>query len=278
MNTGIDLLSLVLVLEPAVAHDPGKALPRWWGRAAHALLLDILSQSDPGLSESLHSQSGIRQFTTSSLLGRFPNRGFDRDQPYALRMTAMENTVAGILLKAAQDGPLSPGSTLELDYFPFQVKKVFWRSDDHPWAGIGTYDELSATTLLAQEKPPKRLTLQFTSPTAFKSSGMHLPVPLPGLVFGSLLERWNAFAPLAFPEEARQYAAECLAISRYKLSTRAVALKAGGLRVGAVGKISYTSLNYDRYWMSIMATLAEFALFSGTGVGTTMGMGQCKKM
>jgi CRISPR-associated endoribonuclease Cas6 len=107
---------------------------------------------------------------------------------------------------------------------------------------------------------------------------MHIPIPLPELVFGSLLERWNAIAPLAFPEEAKRYAAECLAISRYKLSTRAVPLKGGGLRVGAVGKISYISLNYDRYWMSVMATLAEFALFSGAGAGTAMGLGQCKKM
>jgi CRISPR-associated endoribonuclease Cas6 len=119
--------------------------------------------------------------------------------------------------------------------------------------------------------------LQFTSPTTFKSQEKHVPVPLPELVFGSLLERWNAFAPIAFPPETRRYAAECLALARYRLSTRPVPMKSGGLRVGAVGEATYTSINYDRYWMSLMGVLAAFALFSGVGAGVSMGLGQCRQ-
>jgi CRISPR-associated endoribonuclease Cas6 len=105
-----------------------------------------------------------------------------------------------------------------------------------------------------------------------------VPLPLPGLVFGSLLERWNAFAPIAFPPEARRYAEECLAVSRYELSSRPVPVKSRGLRVGGVGQVTYTALNYDRYWLSVLAVLAEFARYSGVGAGTTMGLGQCRRV
>jgi CRISPR-associated endoribonuclease Cas6 len=101
---------------------------------------------------------------------------------------------------------------------------------------------------------------------------------LPELVFNSLLERWNAFAPIAFPPETRRYAAECLAIGRYHLSSRVVPTKSVGKRIGAVGFVTYTSLNFDRYWMSVIAVLSHFALFAGVGAGTTMGLGQCRPL
>jgi CRISPR-associated endoribonuclease Cas6 len=55
-------------------------------------------------------------------------------------------------------------------------------------------------------------------------------------------------------------------------------MKEGGMRVGGVGQITYVSLNYDRYWMSVMHTLAAYALYAGVGAGTTMGLGQCRQV
>jgi CRISPR-associated endoribonuclease Cas6 len=105
-----------------------------------------------------------------------------------------------------------------------------------------------------------------------------VPLPLPHLVFGSLLERWNAFAPVAFPPELRRYAEECLALSSYELRSRGVLLKEGGLRMGAVGRARYVTTNFDRYWMSLINLLADFAIFSGAGAGTGMGLGQCRRI
>ena len=137
---------------------------------------------------------------------------------------------------------------------------------------------MSAPWLLGRTAPPRSVTLQFVSPTTFKSEGRHVPVPLPHLVFGSLLEKWNAFAPVAFPPELRRYANECLALSSYQLRSSGVTLKEGGLRMGAVGRARYVSTSFDRYWMSLINLLADFALFAGLGAGTGMGLGQCRKM
>ena len=96
-------------------------------------------------------------------------------------------------------------------------------------------------------------------------------------MFGSLLERWNAFAPVALPEETRRYAAECLAVSRYDLETRSLPFKEGAVKIGMVGQVMFAATHYDRYWLSLINLLADFALFAGVGAGVTMGMGQCRR-
>jgi CRISPR-associated endoribonuclease Cas6 len=271
-----ELLSLVLTLRPLPAARPAAPIA-WWGRAAHQCLLAVVGQADPDLAAALHDGEGPRPFTVSSLLGPFREGSPDPAYTYGLRLTALQEAVAARLLAASEaGGPLAAGAVLELDRQPFRVEAAV--SQGHVWAGVTTYAELAAEWLVAPTPAPRQVGLQFTSPTTFRSQGRHMPVPLPALVFGSLVDRWNAFAPLAFPAEVKRYAEECLAITRYKLETRSAPLKEGGLRVGAVGQIAYTTLTYDRYWMSILHVLASFALFAGVGAGTTMGLGQCRAM
>ena len=289
-NIACDLLSVVLSLKPLQVDTNGKTLPRWWGRSAHALLLNTIRQYDPGFAEQLHADhrppgkdmagpalnASVRPFTVSSLLGRFPQGALEREQVYALRMTAFHPHLAALLQQAVFEGPLAAGKQIELDFLPFRIEKAYWKDSDHPWTGEQNYQDLGASLLLAKQAAAKRISLQFTSPTTFKSAGKNIPLPLPEMVFGSLLDRWNAYAPIVFPEEVRRYAAECLAVGRYKISTRPVPFKRGGMRIGFVGQVTFTSLNYDRYWMSLLGALASFAIFCGVGGGTSMGMGQCR--
>ena len=68
-----DLLALTLTLQPL----PGAAdapAPRWWGRAVHALWLDVVAQMDPALARAIHDGSGLRPYTLSTLMGRFSQR------------------------------------------------------------------------------------------------------------------------------------------------------------------------------------------------------------
>jgi CRISPR-associated endoribonuclease Cas6 len=302
-----DLLSFQLILRPVPADEAvsAGALPPWWGRAAYSLLLRTVRQYDEQLAASLHdepppgeaagvgaSSNTVRPFSVSNLLGRFPHGGLDPQGAYALRFTSLTAGLSQILLQAGgPGGPLAAGALVELDRLPFRVEDVRLlpagqaKADEPqaaqeamPWLGADDYAGLSAALLLAKTPAPRRLTLQFASPTTFKSGGKHLPVPLPELVFGSLLERWNAFAPVIFPPEARRYAQECLALGRYQLSTRPVPGKGGGLRIGAVGQAAYTSINYDRYWMSLVGVLAAFARYAGVGAGVTQGLGQCRQV
>ncbi|MCO6450983.1 MAG: CRISPR system precrRNA processing endoribonuclease RAMP protein Cas6 [Caldilineales bacterium] len=269
----MELLSIVLRLKPLPAERPPESWPAWWGRAAHALLFSLVHQQDPELAAALHAGQGPQPFTVSNLLGRFEHDRPVPEESYTLRLCGLNATLCEILRTAAHQGALAPGQTLELDFQPFRIEGL--ATEEHPWARAGRYADLAADAL-APGQTPRRFEMQFASPTTFKSGGKHVPIPMPDLVFGSLLDRWNALAPLAFPAEARRYASECLALSRYRLQSRAVPIKGGGLRVGAVGKATFATLNYDHYWMGVMAALARFALFGGVGGGTTMGMGQCR--
>ena len=273
----MSLLSLTLRLRPLPQPDPTAVLPIWWGRAAHRLLLDTVEAIDPPLVRELHDEDGPRPFSVSSLLGRFPHGTLEAGGVYRLRFTALTPGLRQAMEQAAASGPLAPGAQVELDRHPFEVLPPETDGDEAQPPQSGDPQSLSAPYLLGKIPAPRRLGFTLLSPTTFKSGGKHVPVPLPELVFGSLLERWNAFAPLVFPPEARRYAAECLAMARYDLHTRSVVVKGGGLRVGAVGEVSYITLNYDRYWMSVLATLAEYAWYAGVGAGVTNGLGQCRR-
>lgn len=269
-----DLLSLLLTVRPLAAGNG----PATFGRAAHAQLLDAVEYADSALAAQLHAGSGPRPFTASDLIGYSPRHGLSPERAYRLRFTALTASVAATLQAAAEAGPLRPGETLRLDDIALQIEANTADSAAQPWAASTTYEALSAPWLLGKVQPADRLMLQFVSPTTFKSGGHHVPVPLPAWVFGSLLERWNAFAPVALPAEVRRYAEECLALSGYRLGTRMVPTKEGGLRAGATGVARYAALNRDRYWLSLINLLADFALFAGVGAGTSMGLGQCRRV
>lgn len=267
----MSLLSLVLTLRPRQAAE----LPSALGRAAHAALLAAIGRVNPALAQRLHEEAGPRPFTCSSLLGARQEGAVIPDLSYTLRYTALTAELADLLPGLFPAGE----AEVELERVAFTVEAAASAAEEHPWAGRTTYEALAARWLVRAELPEAHIHLHLASPTAFKVGGKAQPFPLPELVFGSLLEKWNAYAPLAFPEETRRFAAECLGVSRFELGTHAAPFKGEGVvKFGAVGTVTYAALNRDRYWLSVVHLLADFAQFAGVGTGTTMGMGQCRRV
>jgi CRISPR-associated endoribonuclease Cas6 len=144
----------------------------------------------------------------------------------------------------------------------------------HPWAGQSSCEEIAAGKLLALHAAPQ-FTVEFASPTTFHSQGRHQPFPLPGLVFRQWLEKWNAFSPLRFPPETVSAAENLLAVSRYRLESRAV--KYGqAVYIGFRGRCTYRLLDEDPYWRRALQALAAFAFYCGSGAKTTFGLGQTR--
>ncbi len=270
-----ELVSIVLELRALPQPEPGGEVPLWWGRAAQQMLLSAVNTLDPSLAAEMHAEDLPRAYTVSSLLGRFSQKRLDANERYVLRVTGLTARVSDILLQLTRvGGALAPGQSVALDNKPFSITAVFADPSAHPWAGEAGYATLSAA--LVGENLPRKLDFHLASPLVFHSAGRTQPLPLPEPFFGGLLERWNAFAPIALPPETRRYAAEMLAVSRFDLESRAVHIKAGGLRVGAVGRVQFTALNTDRYWLGVLHTLAAFAQFAGAGTGAAQGMGQVR--
>jgi CRISPR-associated endoribonuclease Cas6 len=266
----MSLLSLVLTVQPREAREMSSTQ----GRAAHAALLNAVKKVDPVLANEMHDETMPRAFTCSSLRGRRQDNKVMPEWTYSVRYTALSAPLANLLPTL-----FAPGTEIVLDEVSFVVVGATSDPAKEDWAARLTYEELSARWLLARETPASRIELRLYSPTAFKTAGKLQILPLPDLVFGSLLAKWNTFAPVALPEEARRFAAECLVVSRLQLRSHAAPFKdESAFKSGAVGSVTYAAATRDRYWLAVMNTLADFAQFAGLGVSTTMGMGQTRRM
>lgn len=66
-------------------------------------------------------------------------------------------------------------------------------------------------------------------------------------------------------------------MTNYRLESQVVVQKNGAPLIGGVGRATYTALGGDRYWLATIQMLADFALYSGVGVKTTIGLGQVRR-
>ncbi len=276
------LISFLLTLTP----EAPATLPADLGRAVQAETLARLARVAPDLAEQVHAGDGPKPLTCSNLMvaepasGRRANHPADSlavrpESPCLVRITGLTGPVCRALRTALVEG--AP-STWTLHEQTFRVTGVICDPAQDAWTGQASYEGLTAAVLQRGDRQPRSVTLEFVSPTAFKSQEMQVPLPLPGLVFGSLVERWNAFSPVALDPDLRRFAAERVAISRYRLESRPVATKNGALRIGGVGRVTYAILDADRYALAGLNILADFAFYSGVGVQTATGMGQCRRV
>lgn len=281
------LTSLILQLQaPAEAN-----LPANLGRAGQALLLRLIGAREAALAQELHQAEKVRPYTVSNLvLGKRAGGSLhvQGGQSGWLRFTGLTEAVSRHLIGLAEQPP----EAVELDGFQFRVTGATLDPAVHPWAGQIAYQDLAAPYLLGgRTSLGSTLRMEFVSPTTFRSQGRYLPLPQPELVFGSLLDRWQAFAPVALHPDTRRFAAEAIALSRYELRTRGMPYVKAGERgsrgetsghyptiVGFTGRVIFAVLNRDRYWLNVLHLLTAFAFYSGIGYQTTAGLGQVRQI
>lgn len=271
------LTSLVLTL----ATDKQVRLPSHLGRANYSATLERLATFDAKLDGEIHDMEGIKPLTCSSLFGNIEYR--DREalyrtgELYWLRITGLNQQVSEALLNAFWE---QKPACWKLAGHPFQVVNAFCHPQRHPWSGSTTYEALAERHLLGQPtvKRMNEVTLEFASPTAFKSKELQVPLPLPNLVFGSLVDRWNRFSTVELSEQVRAFGEMAVEINVFDLRSVPVEQKNKSVRVGAMGTVRYRAQYEDRYWLGLYQLLADFALYSGVGVQTATGMGQVRRI
>lgn len=262
----------IITLRPEAAADITAGL----GRAAHAAILDLIGAADGALAARVHADERVKPLTVAPL--DWPERHGPRlavtpARAYDLRVTLLAPALESIA--AAWTPATLP--RLTLDGVAWWVERITAEPGAHPWAGRDSYEALLAASLRDVARGlVERWALEFVTPLTFRQSGRNQPLPLPELVFGSLLDRWNALAPLPLPDEARRFAAEALAVSRFELRSAVVPGKGGAIQIGAVGRCAYTTTARDRYGPAWIEALARFAFYSGVGAGTARGFGQAR--
>lgn len=176
----------------------------------------------------------------------------------------------GLVLRGAwlADGPLpfglTPGGRLRLGGV---------------WCTVVEVDEdKTSYAELATSAPVDAVTVAFGSPTYFSSNGADLLGPEPRLIVGSWRRRWNAAQPadsaLVIDDELWQRLHRSLRLTAFDLRTVEMDSGHGHPQTGFVGQATVGLLaGCSRELRSVLATLAGFASFAGTGAQTTHGFG-----
>lgn len=239
-------------LEPDDLHliqltlTPEKSFPPTMGRAIHALCLKWLGRANAAIAAEMHAS---------------PNTAFAANlqnlsgKSYQLQIRLLDKTLLSPFLWGLSE---DLGTTIELVNIPCRINRQV------------DLQASSSFKKLLQVEPQSVITLKLTSPTSFKQGKTIQPFPLPELVFGSLLRRWNSFAPedLHFPKIDWQGM-----VSAYDLKTHALKLE-GGPEIGAQGWVKYRFPDPEQ--VRIATILAHYAFFAGVGRKTPMGMGQAR--
>lgn len=292
----IELAALVIELRAS----RNTHLSNHMGRAVQQAGLRLLGESDPDLAQKIHDMTDEKPFTVSPLMRGSSALYGDANvgSPAWIRLTGLRADVA-MALVACHDrlkARLNAGERvyIEINRLYWDVSGIFL--DNHEWAGCTSYDGLFDQYRLAV--PQNRLKLQFASATTFRSNGVNVPLPLPSLVFGSLLSRWQAFTShqlLEMPyEQVEAFIQHHIMLSQHNIQTALYRGKQGGKEVGFIGQVSFELLRESEHlakhdpalekllsteytWMArTINLLTAFALYSAVGRKTTTGMGMVR--
>ena len=237
--TGIEVNKESLhVLQIALSFTASQ--PQDLGGAIRALVFNWLATADASLASRLQ-RDNCPPFTVA-----VQSSGSDG---LLLRITLLQRELLAPLLWGLRD---DLGSEVLLADIPCRLGK---------WLDIA---HKSSFESLCQVPPTEVISLKFLSPTSFKQSQTIQPFPLPELVFGNLLRRWNTFAPveLQFPNLEWQGV-----VSAYNLKTRTLTLN-GTAEIGTTGWVRYRFNDPEQ--AKVATILAHFAEFAGVGRKTAM--------
>jgi CRISPR-associated endoribonuclease Cas6 len=268
------LLSMVFMLRPVA----DCCVPMTLGKAIHACFLQMVRRLDPDVGLQLHGADRQKPFTTSPLQGPFEVRGhrllLKHDREYWLRVTSLEAGLSELLLRLEDQPP----QFLNLLEATFAVLNVSSDAHVHAWARRSSYEELQVPKVASEPNPRPKVGMAFASPTAFRSQGQTVLLPLPRLVFSSLWERWQRYAPVPLETALLETLVTDVDIARYKLQTQMMDF--GSYRqLGFVGECEFfvrKCVSEEVMWG--LQVLVDFALFAGVGYKTTMGLGQARRI
>jgi CRISPR-associated endoribonuclease Cas6 len=263
-----------LSLLAAVLHvQADRALPSWLGRAAQAWLLEQIRRTDPVLAGSLHGGQTRRPYTISGPRGQGTGRW--------LRITSLSADLAAVLSDTIL--PTLRGQSLKLAGVEIGIRAV--ETATHAWAGCSDYETLARLAFESESLPAPGF--EFDTPTTFHHDGLAVPVPLPSLVYGSLIRAWDSFSPLPLPTSLLPFVERCVGIARHRIATRMVQFGGSERHVGFIGTACYVvvpqpssglSPGEYRQRVQLLDLLTRFAFYSGVGARTAVGMGQVRPL
>ncbi|MBM7865804.1 CRISPR-associated endoribonuclease Cas6 [Heliobacterium gestii] len=263
------LLNATLELEA----PPQTTIPEEGGEKLHGLFFDLLKSVDPDLATSIHDQEG-KPFAISTLrsLARRSSPTTPSETPVsAAERSGQKNARRWRFTIRSLDRRLSEvidqaataweGRAVRIGNTPLAIRAI----------GITkkTYEQLYTET-----ECHNPIHVRFLTPTSFRQRGTQVVLPIPELVFGSLLRRWNQYSPMPFPESlAEEFAA--IRIRKHNIRTELYRFDRYKI-IGFAGDVVFEFATTNPVTPILFNALARFAEYSGVGYKSTMGMGETR--
>jgi CRISPR-associated endoribonuclease Cas6 len=252
------------------------------GRHFHALFLSLVSSVDRELGTYLHDAKVDKAFTLSPLQTnkrRIEQREnilhWEHKKPIPVgmscwwRISLLDDSLFGKLTHLWLN--LNPEHPWHLGPADLHITSILGTPQStQPWANSTTYAQLYDRA----SESDRIITLSFSTPTAFRQGQFDTALPTRDTVFNSLLHRWNKYSGI----EIERLAIESIFPSYFNLNTE-VASDSRSKFIGCVGEVTYRLMgDLDSVGIKNINALANFALYSGVGRKTTMGMGMVRRL
>ncbi|NEU80634.1 CRISPR-associated endoribonuclease Cas6 [Nostoc sp. UIC 10630] len=257
------------------------------GRHLHALFLTLVSSVDSTLGDRLHASTADKAFTLSPLQINNTNspilkggKGgsklqYSHQQPIPAgtpcwwRISLLDDTLFGKLTQLWLN--LNPNRPWHLGPADLYITSIQGTPQSiQPWANASTYAQLYEE---ASDRNSS-INLSFSTPTAFRQGQYDTTLPTRESVFNSLLSRWNKYSGI----ELSHIAIESIFPSFVNIHTEILADSRSKF-IGIIGEVTYKILGaVEPIQIKQINALADFALYSGVGRKTTMGMGMMRRL
>jgi CRISPR-associated endoribonuclease Cas6 len=255
------------------------------GRHYHALFLTLISSVDKTLGDYLHQSDADKAFTLSPLQIQRHHKNHQHKNHHTLQFShhrpISPDTSCWWRISLLNDTLFSQLTPLWLNINPKHpwhlgsanlhiISILGTPQSTQPWANVCSY-----TQLYEQASDSHRLiTLSFATPVAFRQGAYDTVMPVRESVFNSLLSRWNKYSGIEFSN----IPIESIYPSSLNIHTEAIS-NYDNKFIGCVGEVTYRILG-DVEPMAIkqINALADFALYTGVGRKTTMGMGMTRRL
>jgi CRISPR-associated endoribonuclease Cas6 len=261
------------------------------GKIPHGLFYELLQKASAVKGDEVHGVEGLKPFSTALLLNERQRRAelIRAGEELKVRFTFLDDSIYPLL---ARYFLTTPDLSFDLVRTELTVARILSTPQSgEEWAGCVSFDELDKSA----SDEEKTFSFQFVTPTFFKRGGgptypdLLVPLPLPDLVFGSLLRNWNQFSPASFVEASllKEICAHHLEMTHHRISSQQARLvfqqDDGRYRTttfpGFVGSCAFRLVGLqDPGVVKTLNTLADFAFYAGVGAKTTMGFGVAKRL
>jgi len=255
------------------------------GRHLHALFLTLVSSVDCELGNYLHEAKADKPFTLSPLQCMRGQGSGVRSQGHTLqwehaklisagtpcwwRISLLDGTLFGKLTQLWLN--LNPQHPWHLGPADLHITSILGTPQStQPWANAISYAQLYEQS----SDSNRQIDFSFCTPTASRQSQYDCALPTRELVFNSLIKRWNQYSGI----ELSKTLVEPIFPSYFDIRTEIVADSRSKF-IGCVGAMNFRIMgDVEPLVIKQINALADFALYSGVGRKTPMGMGMVRRL